>query len=225
MRLALPREGGDHSPRVHGLRLALSREGADPDPRVHGLRAATAGDPPGNQNASSAVPHDRPAVQRATRCTLRPSPVSPPVAVSTGCTPVCRHVVGVARRHSGRMAVTAVCDATGALVASWPGRGSDGSVRAALPHSSRGPGRRPLKAEITGSNPVCGTNRNSRRPRSAPRGRYLFGVNRATTTGGDGARRPRSHPRRNEPTRQSASRPGNQPAQEDRWNPRWRAGW
>ena len=27
------------------------------------------------------------------------------------------------------------------------------------PHSSRGPGHRPLKAEITGSNPVCGTNR------------------------------------------------------------------
>ena len=26
-----------------------------------------------------------------------------------------------------------------------------------LPHSSRGPGHRPLKAEITGSNPVCGT--------------------------------------------------------------------
>ena len=26
------------------------------------------------------------------------------------------------------------------------------------PHSSRGPGHRPLKAEITGSNPVCGTN-------------------------------------------------------------------
>ena len=27
-----------------------------------------------------------------------------------------------------------------------------------LPHSSRGPGHRPLKAETTGSNPVCGTN-------------------------------------------------------------------
>jgi hypothetical protein len=27
-----------------------------------------------------------------------------------------------------------------------------------VPHSSRGPGHRPLKAEITGSNPVCGTN-------------------------------------------------------------------
>src|SRR4249919_1305865 len=26
------------------------------------------------------------------------------------------------------------------------------------PHSSRGPGHRPLKAETTGSNPVCGTN-------------------------------------------------------------------
>ena len=26
-----------------------------------------------------------------------------------------------------------------------------------VPHSSRGPGHRPLKAEITGSNPVCGT--------------------------------------------------------------------
>ncbi len=29
--------------------------------------------------------------------------------------------------------------------------------RPAEPHSSRGPGHRPLKAEITGSNPVCGT--------------------------------------------------------------------
>ena len=29
--------------------------------------------------------------------------------------------------------------------------------RAPAPHSSRGPGHRPLKAEITGSNPVCGT--------------------------------------------------------------------
>ena len=28
----------------------------------------------------------------------------------------------------------------------------------ARPHSSRGPGHRPLKAETTGSNPVCGTN-------------------------------------------------------------------
>jgi hypothetical protein len=28
----------------------------------------------------------------------------------------------------------------------------------AVPHSSRGLGHRPLKAEITGSNPVCGTN-------------------------------------------------------------------
>ena len=27
----------------------------------------------------------------------------------------------------------------------------------AAPHSSRGLGHRPLKAEITGSNPVCGT--------------------------------------------------------------------
>jgi hypothetical protein len=27
-----------------------------------------------------------------------------------------------------------------------------------VPHSSRGLGHRPLKAEITGSNPVCGTN-------------------------------------------------------------------
>ena len=29
--------------------------------------------------------------------------------------------------------------------------------RVPVPHSSRGPGHRPLKAEITGSNPVCGT--------------------------------------------------------------------
>src|SRR6266516_2894178 len=29
---------------------------------------------------------------------------------------------------------------------------------ASVPHSSRGLGHRPLKAEITGSNPVCGTN-------------------------------------------------------------------
>ena len=32
-----------------------------------------------------------------------------------------------------------------------------GAVPIAVPHSSRGPGHRPLKAEITGSNPVCGT--------------------------------------------------------------------
>ena len=32
------------------------------------------------------------------------------------------------------------------------------SCRPAAPHSSRGLGHRPLKAEITGSNPVCGTN-------------------------------------------------------------------
>ena len=33
-------------------------------------------------------------------------------------------------------------------------------IRPALtePHSSRGPGHRPLKAEIIGSNPICGTN-------------------------------------------------------------------
>src|SRR5512145_3097303 len=31
------------------------------------------------------------------------------------------------------------------------------AVGAFVPHSSRGPGHRPLKAEITGSNPVCGT--------------------------------------------------------------------
>ncbi len=31
------------------------------------------------------------------------------------------------------------------------------SCRPAAPHSSRGLGHRPLKAEITGSNPVCGT--------------------------------------------------------------------
>src|SRR6266480_4841510 len=30
-----------------------------------------------------------------------------------------------------------------------------------VPHSSRGPGHRPLKAEITGSNPVCGTSSKS----------------------------------------------------------------
>ncbi len=39
-----------------------------------------------------------------------------------------------------------------------PGDGSPGLTG---PHSSRGPGHRPLKAEITGSNPVCGTNPNS----------------------------------------------------------------
>jgi hypothetical protein len=35
--------------------------------------------------------------------------------------------------------------------------GREGSADAPKPHSSRGPGHRPLKAEITGSNPVCGT--------------------------------------------------------------------
>jgi hypothetical protein len=33
-----------------------------------------------------------------------------------------------------------------------------------VPHSSRGPGHRPLKAEITGSNPVCGTKSRHARP-------------------------------------------------------------
>ena len=36
--------------------------------------------------------------------------------------------------------------------------GRGGTARPPAPHSSRGPGHRPLKAEITGSNPVCGTN-------------------------------------------------------------------
>src|SRR3954453_20506153 len=55
------------------------------------------------------------------------------------------------------------------------------------PHSSRGPGHRPLKAEITGSNPVCGTTSRSphrlgagparRRPAPAPdfRGSTVLG--------------------------------------------------
>ena len=34
----------------------------------------------------------------------------------------------------------------------------------AVAHSSSGPGRRPLKAEITGSSPVCATNRLDREP-------------------------------------------------------------
>ena len=97
-----------------------------------------------------------------------------------GASPVATGAVRPARRASCRprppagAAAAGFANATAALVASCPGRGSDGSVRATLPHSSRGPGRRPLKAEITGSNPVCGTNRTSRRPRSAPRGRYPF---------------------------------------------------
>ncbi len=43
------------------------------------------------------------------------------------------------------------------LVSSRPAPTCYTSVRPAAPHSSRGPGHRPLKAEITGSNPVCGT--------------------------------------------------------------------
>ena len=39
-----------------------------------------------------------------------------------------------------------------------PGRSWRIPPPAPAPHSSRGPGHRPLKAEITGSNPVCGTN-------------------------------------------------------------------
>ena len=38
-----------------------------------------------------------------------------------------------------------------------PGRSWRIPPPAPAPHSSRGPGHRPLKAEITGSNPVCGT--------------------------------------------------------------------
>src|SRR5882672_11566698 len=39
-----------------------------------------------------------------------------------------------------------------------PGRSAGDPARPIpVPHSSRGPGHRPLKAEITGSNPVCGT--------------------------------------------------------------------
>src|SRR5919108_423182 len=40
----------------------------------------------------------------------------------------------------------------------WYHSGRSATGQAPLPHSSRGLGRRPLKAEITGSNPVCGTN-------------------------------------------------------------------
>ena len=40
--------------------------------------------------------------------------------------------------------------------------------RPPAPHSSRGPGHRPLKAEITGSNPVCGTNLDIQRPDPSP---------------------------------------------------------
>ena len=46
----------------------------------------------------------------------------------------------------------------------WPGQGrllysgpSAVPLPRPVPHSSRGLGHRPLKAEITGSNPVCGT--------------------------------------------------------------------
>src|SRR3954466_763477 len=37
------------------------------------------------------------------------------------------------------------------------------------PHSSRGPGHRPLKAEIIGSNPICGTTLTTRSARPATR--------------------------------------------------------
>ena len=45
-----------------------------------------------------------------------------------------------------------------------PGRGlilsrpAGRKVAASMPHSSRGLGHSPLKAEIIGSNPICGTN-------------------------------------------------------------------
>ena len=48
------------------------------------------------------------------------------------------------------------------------------SSRAPAPHSSRGPGRRPLKAEITGSNPVCGTNPNEPVPGQTTPRAYTF---------------------------------------------------
>ena len=41
------------------------------------------------------------------------------------------------------------------------------------PHSSRGLGHRPLKAEITGSNPVCGTNAKPYAPGPRPGGVLL----------------------------------------------------
>ena len=51
--------------------------------------------------------------------------------------------------------------AGGPLVSSRPARRLPPAPTA--PHSSRGPGHRPLKAEITGSNPVCGGNPDSTR--------------------------------------------------------------
>jgi len=45
-----------------------------------------------------------------------------------------------------------------------------------MPHSSRGPGHSPLKAEIIGSNPICGTNSLlSDAPRPRPGGVLRFG--------------------------------------------------
>ena len=53
------------------------------------------------------------------------------------------------------------------------------------PHSSRGPGHRPLKAETTGSNPVCGTIRTSPTPPDrAPGAFFLSDRVRGTAVGG-----------------------------------------
>jgi hypothetical protein len=67
-----------------------------------------------------------------------------------------------------------------------PGRGlilsrpAGRKVAASMPHSSRGLGHSPLKAEIIGSNPICGTNSLlSNAPGPRPGGvRHFGGVSR-----------------------------------------------
>ena len=55
----------------------------------------------------------------------------------------------------------------------YPPAGRAAPSAASAPHSSRGPGHRPLKAEITGSNPVCGTNVASPAPGPRPGGFFM----------------------------------------------------
>ena len=68
----------------------------------------------------------------------------------------------VSSRSRGRTgfsnALLGVCHRSRPLAIIPAAGGAQGASTATVPHSSRGPGHRPLKAEITGSNPVCGTN-------------------------------------------------------------------
>jgi hypothetical protein len=43
-----------------------------------------------------------------------------------------------------------------------------------MPHSSRGPGHRPLKAEIIGSNPICGTKQTLPTPPDRAPGAFIY---------------------------------------------------